>query len=192
MPLEMRHRHSHLLLGYWVGLHKGPLPPREGELDAEVMRALLPAICVAEMHNGGPPYYRLVGREIERRMGEDVTGAPISAFWARGDCAEIQDYFFRSSRSQRPFFYTSVGRDDAGGWHLFETLWVPIQMDDPQVACFVGVSEPLSEGSGPPGRLIGREALAGIWLLDGQHPSATEATTCGKAPSSRLRLVVSH
>ena len=41
MPLGMRHRHCHLLLGYWVGLHKGPLPRREEELDSEILRTLL-------------------------------------------------------------------------------------------------------------------------------------------------------
>ncbi len=191
MPLDMRHRHSHLLLGYWVGLHKGPLPPHEDEMDAEIIRALLPAICLAETQPDGLPSYRLVGRQLSKRIGKDVIGAPLSGFWGAADFAEIQAHFLESARSHRPFFYTSVGRDEVGGWHLFETLWAPIQMEDPQIGCFVGVSEPLHENAAPPVRMIGHEALKGIWLVNERRSSAVAAAKSSNQSLSHLRLVVS-
>jgi len=191
MPLDMRHRHSHLLLGYWVGLHKGPLPPHEDELDAAIMRALLPAICLAEMQPDGLPSYRLIGRQLLKRMGKGVIGAPLASFWGAADFAEIQAHFLESARSHRPFFYTSVGRDEAGHWHLFETLWAPIQMDDPQISCFVGVSEPLLEGGASPVRMIGHEALKGIWPLNERRALTVAAAKSSNQSPSHLRLVVS-
>ncbi len=116
---------------------------------------------------------------------------PVSSRWGPSDYVQIQAHFLESARSHCPFFYTSVGRDEAGRWHLFETLWASIQMDDPQISCFVGVSEPLLEDGAPPLPMIGHEALKDISLLNERRPLTVAAAKSSNQSSSHLRLVVS-
>lgn len=148
MSLAMKRKYTDLLLGYWARLHHWRLAPREADLDAEILCALIPFICVVERRGAHSLHYQIAGRGVTGRYGGELAGLSFRDFWSGYDYEVLERYFVRSGREQIPFSYTSGAFTEDGEWHLFESLWVPVDVEDDRRFCFIGVSMPVSEQAG--------------------------------------------
>lgn len=171
MSLAMKRKYTDLLLGYWARLHQWRLAPRESDLDTEILCALIPYICVVERQGQHSLRYQIAGRGVTSRYGRELAGISFRDFWSSYDYEVVERFFVRSGRERMPFSYTSGAFTEDGEWHLFETLWVPVDIEDDERLCFIGVSMSLSEQAGsivqPPDRLLNIE-----FLHDGAVPAS--------------------
>lgn len=71
MPLNPLNRE---FANYWLSLWDGNTPPPRAAFNPAHARAMLPGICILEVHPGERLHCRLAGTAIGKALGADITG----------------------------------------------------------------------------------------------------------------------
>ena len=72
----MKHKNSHLLVGYWSRLRRGRSAPFQGDIDPRAIKRLLSYVFILDCENPARPVYRLAGTALCERFDlfENGTG----------------------------------------------------------------------------------------------------------------------
>src|SRR6202012_5424443 len=65
----MKHRNSHLLVGYWSRLRKGRAVPDQTDIDPRAIKRMLSYIFILDASDITRPTYRLAGTSLCDRFG---------------------------------------------------------------------------------------------------------------------------
>ena len=65
----MKHKNSHLLVGYWSRLRKGRDVPDQTDIDPRAIKRMLPYVFILDAENPSRPIYRLAGTSLCERFG---------------------------------------------------------------------------------------------------------------------------
>ncbi|MDB5734235.1 MAG: hypothetical protein JWP16_1888 [Alphaproteobacteria bacterium] len=141
----MKHRHSHLLIGYWGGLHAAGQRPEEGAFDEAIISSLAPHLFILEMEQGANARYRLAGSAIEHAFGLHLQGTDFLDHWAESDRDLVKDFSVLAVHSRRPLCLLSFCDYEK---IEFETVLVPVTAADVRRKRIIGVSMAL--GDEPP------------------------------------------
>lgn len=146
----MKHRHSHLLVGYWGGLHAAKEPREEIALDDAIINTLVPHLFILDIEEGADARYRLAGSAIERVFGLRLQGTSFLDHWAKPDRDLVKDFSAMAVRSHRPLCLLSFCNAEK---IEFETVLVPVTIADVRRKRIIGVSMALGdEPPAPPAR----------------------------------------
>ena len=77
----MKHRNSHLLVGYWDRLRKGRDVPDQTDIDPRAIKRLLSYTFILDCALPSRPVYRLAGTALCERFGFELKGTGFLAHW---------------------------------------------------------------------------------------------------------------
>ena len=70
----MKHRNSHLLIGYWSRLRAGRDVPDQTDIDPRAIKRMLSQIFILDARDPARPFYRLAGTKLCERFGLELRG----------------------------------------------------------------------------------------------------------------------
>ena len=166
----MKHKNSHLLVGYWSRLRQGRDVPDQTEIDPRAIKRLLPYVFILDAENPARPIYRLAGTALCERLGFELKGTGFLTHWEAHSSVALGSLLQQALWLKQPVCLTSIGATADCGMVELETILLPIKFGESGPTRFLGMIQILSDVSLLRGRPIYRT-----------HP---------KAP--HLRLVVSQ
>lgn len=137
----MRHRHSHLLVGYWGGLNAAGASA-QADFDDAIIDCLVPNILILEIGEGGRAVYTVAGSAVQRAIGRPLRGTGFLDHWDPADRWMVQDFCRMALSSRRPLCLLSFCGSQA---FEFETVLVPVSLSDTGRERLIGISMPLHE-----------------------------------------------
>lgn len=156
----MKHRNSHLLVGYWSRLRAGRCVPDQADIDPRAVKRLLPYTFILEF-DGTRPVYRLAGTALCERFGFELKGTGFLAHWEAG-CSEAMTGLLRQSlKTGQPVCLISVAATTDDRMVELETVLAPIGFDGGAPSRFFGLVQMLSDPTPLLGRVIAYERLIG-------------------------------
>jgi hypothetical protein len=199
----MKHKNSHLLVGYWSRLRKGREVPDQADIDPRAIKRLLPYTFILDYQNPDRPLYRLAGTALCERFGFELKGSSFLAHWESQSTLSLVSLLRQAMISRQPVCLSSVGATVDNGMVELETILTPVSMNDGGPSRFFGMVQVLGDPAPLLGRAIAYERLVGSQLIQEDEPlmeeeparviplaSVTALRAHPKAPY--LRLVVSR
>lgn len=129
------------LYHYWRDLHRGEDLPRRDDIDLADLAKLRCAdrIFILDRGGDGEWRYRLLGTEIVRYYGRDVTGLPMSQHMAPEEARQANAISDEVARNRTPvFLHARFKSGDFGG--DIETMSLPILARDLKTVWLFGGS----------------------------------------------------
>ena len=77
----MKHKNSHLLVGYWGRIRKGRDVPDQTDIDPRAIKRMLPYVFILDAEDTSRPIYRLAGTALCERFGFELKGTGFLAHW---------------------------------------------------------------------------------------------------------------
>ena len=191
----MKHRNSHLLVGYWSRIRGARPVPDQTDIDPKAIKRLLPYTFILNCEHPSRPYYRLAGTGLCERFGSELKGTGFLAFWDGASATAIAALLRQSLCLRQPVCLFSMATTDTGGLAELETVVTPVSFNGGEPKRLFGMVQLLSD----PGllvehkivhqRLIGSQLVAeGDVAADGFPGARMEP----RPVAGPLRLVVSQ
>lgn len=199
----MKHRNSHLLVGYWSRLRQDQDVPDQTDIDPRDIKRLLPFVFILDAEDPARPIYRLAGTSLCDRFGFELKGTGFLAHWEARSAAAVTSVLEQALKLKQPICLTSIGASAECGMVELETVLAPIKFGDRRPTRFVGMIQILSDASLLCGRPIAFQRLAASQVIrEGEPlpshrepppPPAPPVIRGGGHPKApHLRLVVSQ
>jgi hypothetical protein len=189
--MDLKHRHSHLLMDYWQGLRTAANLPHQGELDADILRCLLPNIILVDQNDNGQVNVRLAGRDARVRFGVTEQSWSFLGSFAASDQARVAAELAHAVEKGHPLRLFLLALMKSGGWTEFEAVLLPVQSEDATASHFIGVHLPLGVSEANDTILEQYVFEISPMALDLMPPAARASRGCGGAKRG-LRLVSSR
>ncbi len=196
----MKHRNSHLLVGYWSRVRKGRDVPDQCDIDPRAMKRMLASVFILDASDCAHPHYRLAGTTLCDRFGFELKGTGYLSMWEEASRSPLQLLLKQSLVHKQPVALSSLGTTPDGALIEMESVLAPISFGGRAPTRFVGMAQFLTDPSPLPGRPIRSQRLIGSQFVreDEPHTDLPEppapptgmGPAGGKAP--HLRLVVSQ
>ena len=199
----MKHKNSHLLVGYWSRLRRGRAVPDQTDIDPRAIKRMLPYVFILDAENPSRPIYRLAGTALCERFGFELKGTGFFAHWEAQSSVALASLLKQALKLNQPVCLSSIGASADCGMVELETVLAPITFGPDEPTRFVGMIQIMSDASQLRGRPIAFQRLAASQLVREDEPlSAFDSLpppppppppalrTHAKAP--HLRLVVSQ
>src|ERR1700743_2702092 len=78
---DMKHKNSHLLVGYWSRLRKGRDVPDQTDIDPRAIKRMLSFVFILDASEPSRPMYRLAGTSLCDRFGMELKGSNFLSHW---------------------------------------------------------------------------------------------------------------
>jgi hypothetical protein len=105
----MKHKNSHLLVGYWSRLRKGRDVPDQTDIDPRAIKRMLSHIFILDAINPGRPMYRLAGTGLCERYGMELKNTGFLAHWEGQSGVALSGLFRQAMKSSQPVCLSSIG-----------------------------------------------------------------------------------
>src|SRR6516162_2333715 len=125
----MKHKNSHLLVGYWGRLRKGRAVPSQGDIDPRAIRRMLPHVFILDAEDPARPSYRLAGTAICERYGRELKGTAFLSQWDGNSTRALSLVLRQSLSTKQPLCLSSIAATADGGMVEFETLLAPLSLE---------------------------------------------------------------
>ncbi|HWK47135.1 MAG TPA: PAS domain-containing protein [Stellaceae bacterium] len=93
---------------YWRSKCAGREMPRRADIDPTEIRGLLPHLMLLDIDASGRPKYRLIGTEVEQRIGYAVTGRYVDEIVPEKYGQYLRGLYDKLLSTRRPIFSNSV------------------------------------------------------------------------------------
>jgi len=195
----MKHKNSHLLVGYWSRLRKGRDVPDQTDIDPRAIKRLLSYTFILDCENPARPLYRLAGTGLCERFGFELKGTSFLGHWESQSGLALSPLLRQALQLRQPVCLTSVAATADNGMAELETVLTPVSFNGGEPVRFFGMVQMLSDPAPLLGRSIAYERLIGSQLIEEGEPMPVyEQNPPPPPPSWRahpkapyLRLVVS-
>ncbi len=200
----MKHKNSHLLVGYWSRLRAGRDVPDQTDIDPRSIKRLLPFVFILDAENPNRPIYRLAGTAMCERFGFELKGIGFLAHWEAQSSMALGSLLQQALNLKQPVCLTSIGATADCGMVELETILLPIKFGESGPTRFLGMIQILSDLSQLHGRPIAFQRLAASQIIREDDPRGLVNTNLPPPPpplppayrshprAPHLRLVVSH
>jgi hypothetical protein len=195
----MKHKNSHLLVGYWSRLRHGRALPEQTDIDPRAIKRMLPYVFILEADNPARPIYRLAGTALCERFGFELKGTGFLAHWEAQSALTLSGLLRQALKLKQPICLSSVGASAECGMVELETVLAPIAFGPGEPTRFLGMIQILSDASLLRGRPIAFQRLAASQLIQEDEPFSANDRLPPPPPMLRshpraphLRLVVSQ
>ena len=198
----MKHRNSHLLVGYWSRLRQGRDVPDQTDIDPRAIKRMLSFVFLLDAFDPDQTHYRLAGTSLCDRYGFELKGARYLAHWEAGSRAAVAGLLRQALALKQPVLISAFGTTPEGAVVEIETVLAPMTFGETAPTRFIGITQVLSDPSPLEGRPIAYQRLAGSqFIREGEPlqkhlpppptpPALHALRSHPKAP--HLRLVVSR
>src|SRR5882672_5332517 len=105
----MKHRNSHLLVGYWSRLRRGRAVPDQTEIDPRAIKRMLSSVFILDVENPSRPVYRLAGTALCERFGFELKGTGFLANWEPQSGLALSSLLRQALRLRQPVCLSSIG-----------------------------------------------------------------------------------
>jgi hypothetical protein len=188
----MKHKNSHLLVGYWSRLRKGREVPDQADIDPRAIKRLLPYTFILDYQNPDRPLYRLAGTALCERFGFELKGTSFLAHWESQSTLSLISLLRQAMASRQPVCLSSVGATVDNGMVELETILTPVSMNDGAPNRFFGMVQMLGDPAPLLGRSIAYERLVGSQLVREGEPLMEEEPMRVAAPAARVSALRAH
>ncbi len=197
----MKHKNSHLLVGYWSRLRKGRTMPDQTDVDPRAIKRMLPYVFILDAADLERPLYRLAGTSLCERYGRELKGTNFLAHWESQSRAALSSLLRQALRLKQPVSISSIAATAECGMVELETVLAPISFGPGEPTRFLGLVQIMSDATPLVGRVIAFERLVASQLVREDEPltafdapppppPADMARSHPKAPY--LRLVINR
>jgi len=198
----MKHKNSHLLVGYWSRIRRGRDVPDQTDIDPRAIKRMLPYVFILEAENPARPVYRLAGTGLCERFGFELKGTGFLAHWEAQSSTALASLLQQALKMKQPVCLSSIGASADCGMVELETVLAPVSFGPGTPTRFVGMIQILSDTSQLHGRPIAFQRLVASQLIrEGEPlpvyenlppPPMPPMPPVMRGRSPHLRLVVSQ
>ncbi len=166
----MKHKNSHLLVGYWSRLRNGRDVPDQTDIDPRAIKRLLPYVFILDAENPARPIYRLAGTALCDRFGFELKGTGFLAHWEVQSSLALGSLLQQALHLRQPVCLTSIGATADCGMVELETVLLPIKFGENGPTRFMGMIQVLSDITQLHGRPIAFQRLAASQIIREDDP----------------------
>jgi hypothetical protein len=166
----MKHRNSHLLVGYWSRLRKGRDLPDQTDIDPRAIKRMLSYVFILEASDPARPVYRLAGTSLCDRFGIELKGTNFLSHWEAQSRASLSVLLRQSLATKQPVCLSSIATTADCGMIELETILAPVTFGPGQPVRFIGLVQVLSDPSPLAGKTIAYTRLVGSQLVREDEP----------------------
>jgi len=166
----MKHKNSHLLVGYWSRLRKGRGVPDQADIDPRAIKRLLSYTFILDCENPARPLYRLAGTALCERFGFELKGTSFLAHWESQSGLALGSLLRQALKDRQPVCLSSIAATADNGMVELETILAPISFNGGEPTRFFGMVQMLSDPTPLLGRSIAYERLVGSQLIQEDEP----------------------
>lgn len=171
----MKHRNSHLLVGYWSRLRRGRDLPDQADIDPRAIKRMLSNVFILEASDTSKPHYRLAGTALCDRFGFELKGTNFLSHWEAQSRSSLTLLLRQAIAVKQPICISSIGATAECGMVEMETILAPVTFGDEAPVRFVGLTQILSDTAQLGGKPIAFERLVGSQLVQEDEPLSTNA-----------------
>jgi hypothetical protein len=198
----MKHKNSHLLVGYWSRLRTGRDVPTQSVIDPRAIKRLLSYVFILDCENPARPIYRLAGTGLCERFGFELKGTSFLAHWEAQSGLSLASLLRQALKAGQPLCLSSIAATADNGMVELETVLTPVSLNGGAPTRFFGLVQMLSDPAPLLGRSIAYERLIGSQLIQEDEPLPSHDRNMPPSPpptrlrahpkAPYLRLVVSQ
>jgi hypothetical protein len=198
----MKHKNSHLLIGYWSRLRNGREVPDQTDIDPRAIKRMLSQIFILDAVNPGRPTYRLAGTALCERFGMELKGTGFFQHWEGQSGVALSSLLRQALKTRQPICLSSIGATADCGMVELETVLAPISFNGSEPTRFVGMTITLSDLAQLGGRPVAFQRLIASQLVREDDPMPAFTAPPPPPPPAQifrnharaphLRLVVSQ
>lgn len=197
----MKHKNSHLLVGYWSRLRAGRDAPDQTDIDPRAIKRLLSYTFILDCENPARPVYRLAGTALCERFGFELKGTGFLAHWDPQSSLSLAGLLRQALALRQPVCLSSAAATADNRMVELESVLAPIRFNDAEPRRFFGMVQMLSDPTPLLGRTITYERLIGAQLIrederlpdqDQSNPPPSGRVSKPHARAPYLRLVISR
>ena len=174
----MKHRNSHLLVGYGSRLRRGRAVPDQTDIDPRAIKRMLSYVFILEAADPSRPIYRLAGTTLCERFGSELKGTNFLSHWEAQSRGGLSLLLKQALAMRQPVCLSSIAATSDCGMVELETVLAPIKFGDGSFGDgaptrFLGMVQVLSDANQLAGRPIAFERLVGSQLVREDEPLST-------------------
>lgn len=196
----MKHKNSHLLVGYWNRIRGGHEAPDQTDIDPRAIKRLLAYTFILDCRNPARPLYRLAGTGLCERFGFELRGTSFLALWETQSSFGVSSLLRQSLKLAQPVCLSSVAATADNAIVELETILAPVTFNGDTRNRFFGMVQILSDPAVLLGHDIIFQRLVGSHFIeeDGSAPhlehdrSLPPPSRALASKKPHLRLVVSR
>jgi hypothetical protein len=200
----MKHKNSHLLVGYWGRIRKGRAVPDQTDIDPRAIKRMLSQVFILDATDPTRPMYRLAGTSVCDRFGLELRGTNFLSHWEGQSGHALASLLRQALRLKQPLCLDSIGATADSGMVEIETVLAPVSFGEGEPTRFIGMMQILGDASPVLGRTIAFERLVGSQFVCEDEPLSTFDTMPPPPPpfsgktlrshprAPHLRLVINH
>jgi hypothetical protein len=200
----MKHKNSHLLVGYWSRLRKGRDVPDQTDIEPRAIKRMLSQLFILDASEPAEASYRLAGTSVCERFGFELRGTNFLAHWESQSSVALASLMKQALRLRQPICLSSIGATQDNGMVEMERVLAPVSFGSDQPTRFIGMVQVLSDPAPLTGRAIVFERLVGSQIVREDEPFPTfdslppppapyrGASLRSHPKGPHLRLVVNH
>jgi hypothetical protein len=166
----MKHKNSHLLVGYWGRLRKGRAVPDQSDIDPRAIKRLLSYVFILDCENPARPLYRLAGTALCERFGFELKGTSFLAHWESQSGLSLAPLLRQALKARQPLCLSSIAATADNGMVELETVLTPVSFNSGVPTRFFGTVQMLSDPTPLLGRSIAYQRLVGSHLVQEDEP----------------------
>ncbi len=169
----MKHKNSHLLVGYWSRIRNGRPVPDQTDIDPRAIKRLLAHTFILDMRDAAHPVYRLAGTGMCDYFGFELKGTGFLSMWETQSRHAIASLLRQALRLNMPVSISSIASTTDCGMIELETVLAPISFNGTEPTRFVGLVQVVSDVSKLAGRPIAFQRLVDSQIVFEDEPLST-------------------
>jgi len=186
----MKHKNSHLLVGYWSRIRNGRDVPDQTDIDPRAVKRMLSHIFILDAANPGRPTYRLAGTGLCERFGMELKGTGFLAHWEGQSGVALSSLLKQAQKTLQPICLSSIGATADCGMVELETILAPISFNGGEPNRFLGMTQVLTDVMQLGGRPIAFQRLIASQLVREDEP--TPVFTAPPPPPPPMQILRNH
>jgi hypothetical protein len=187
MGRTMKHKNSHLLVGYWSRLRKGRDVPDQTDIDPRAIKRMLSHVFILDAVNPARPIYRLAGTGLCERFGFELKGTGFLAHWEGQSGVALGSLLRQALLQRQPVCLSSIGATADCGMVELETILAPVSFNNGEPARFIGMTQILTDAAQLAGRPIAFQRLVASQLIREGEPLSAMTLPPPPPPMPSLR-----
>jgi len=188
----MKHKNSHLLVGYWSRLRKGRDVPDQTDIDPRAIKRMLSHIFILDAINPGRPMYRLAGTGLCERYGMELKGTGFLAHWEGQSGVALGSLLRQAMKSLQPVCLSSIGASADCGMVEMETVLAPISFNGGEATRMIGMTQILTDAHQLAGRPIAYQRLVASQIVREGEPLPSYTQTPPPPPPPAMQVLRNH